>query len=332
MPGRIVDAALLALLGAALPLAGLGIGADLASASSFPGRNGLIVVVKDWYVGGIPAGTRLFAVASDGSNGHWFSRDRHRPSGLPGGACQCRGFAGRWSPDGKRMLFTHLDRLWIADERDLQQNEVVSAGCDISRTDWSPDGSELVGIGDGSSTTEAIEICRLDGYELRPIRRVFYGRNVSLDATPVWSPGAPEVAFVRAASGETGAGHDQLLVVSADGHRRRAIATAASLLGLTWSPDGRRLAFLRCDAGAGTSLSVVDRNGSGLKKIVQLTKRKCIAGDTAWSPDGTRIAFVAGAGSGKGTLKIVAASGGRPNAILRNVDIAPFVSWQPRRP
>jgi hypothetical protein len=62
---------------------------------------------------------------------------------------------------------------------------------------------------------------------------------------------------------------------------------------LEWSPDGRRLAFVRQDARPGRSgLFVVGVGGTGIRKVVPL--RSNVAGTLdllRWSPDGTRLVF-----------------------------------------
>jgi hypothetical protein len=58
-----------------------------------------------------------------------------------------------------------------------------------------------------------------------------------------------------------------------------------------WSPDGRRVAFVRQDAnGRSSSLYVVRRDGGGL---VRLTEGAQVVAMPAWSGDGQRIAFAA---------------------------------------
>src|SRR5262249_15180809 len=58
----------------------------------------------------------------------------------------------------------------------------------------------------------------------------------------------------------------------------------------TWSPDGKRIAFVMSFTGQGTDWHVYLANidGTGLRQLTRTA-----AWDGAWSPDGTTIAFVA---------------------------------------
>jgi len=61
-----------------------------------------------------------------------------------------------------------------------------------------------------------------------------------------------------------------------------------------WSPDGRRLAFIRYSTDRLVKLEanlwVVNLDGSGLKQLTRVKVNQCV-GIPSWSPDGSRIAF-----------------------------------------
>jgi TolB protein len=64
--------------------------------------------------------------------------------------------------------------------------------------------------------------------------------------------------------------------------------------GGAWSPDGRKIAFVRVSERVGTpranrDVYVVNADGSGLRR---LTTHPEYDGDPAWSYDGRRIAFL----------------------------------------
>jgi Tol biopolymer transport system component len=56
----------------------------------------------------------------------------------------------------------------------------------------------------------------------------------------------------------------------------------------SWSPDGGRLAFGLRDAGLSTGLAIVRANGTGLRRLSQLTGPY---GAPAWAPSGRRLLF-----------------------------------------
>ena len=81
-----------------------------------------------------------------------------------------------------------------------------------------------------------------------------------------------------------------------------------------WSPDHRRIAFVRQEPGArGSSLWVVRRDG---RALFRLTRADQVVSMPAWSPDGTTIAYAASPLAG-GSFDIwsVPARGGRPKLV-----------------
>jgi TolB protein len=131
------------------------------------------------------------------------------------------------------------------------------------------------------------------------------------DEHPVWSPDGSKIAFDRVVFARGAAvGQIHVFVVNADGTGLRDVVGKAGLGGLSWSPDGRRLAYRDAEG----AIRTVALDGS----VGPTLYRSDVAHDPAWSPDARRIVFVEDSfnlGS-NGRLLEVAASGGRPKTLL----------------
>jgi Tol biopolymer transport system component len=110
------------------------------------------------------------------------------------------------------------------------------------------------------------------------------------------------------------------LTLTTNGLVQHPLLPARNVAAFTWSPDGRRIAFV--SAGV---VRVMNADGSGVRRL----QAKPLFGDFAWSPDGRRIAFSAAAG---GDIRILVAriDGGAPKVLTSAVPGALLPSWSPR--
>jgi TolB protein len=88
--------------------------------------------------------------------------------------------------------------------------------------------------------------------------------------------------------------------------------TGPEMWGVTWSPDGRRIAFQRGVPGGKVELHVVNADGSG-DRMLGRAKTWCAS---AWSPDGSRLAVASGS-DGRSELLLVNADGGATLTVKR---------------
>jgi Tol biopolymer transport system component len=159
----------------------------------------------------------------------------------------------------------------------------------------SPDGSQVAFSWDGEQPE------RLDIYTQKigdPGLPVRLTRDPRQDIGPAWSPDGKSVAFLR----RQGSGDEILLASPAGAHERKLAdvvyrtvsywgPTGAGRL-LTWSPDGKWLAFATADSQAGTSRLVLLSASDGHTRVLTQPE-PTLMGDfaPAFSPDGLSLAF-----------------------------------------
>jgi TolB protein len=116
-------------------------------------------------------------------------------------------------------------------------------------------------------------------------------------AAPAWSPDGRKLVFaiqVRGSAGlcaRAGACNAELFVINAHGSGLRRLTRNAVPDGdATWSPDGRKIAFLGRRDSTGADVFVINADGSDLRN---LTRKPGNEVGPAWSPDGRAIVFSA---------------------------------------
>ncbi len=237
------------------------------------------------------------------------------------------------SPDRLQVAFIRGDdELWIMDAASAQRRLLARRPPSVpyawsGSPTWSPGGRTLY-LHRVSQTPNEIcgSIFRI-GAQGGGLKRVTAGVvKGSLDTDPAVSPDGRRIA-ISSGDCQPGFGAD-LAVVDTAGRTTRDLRKLGRTPGIqiepTWSPDGKRIAFVVEDVdGSGRSaVHVVNRDGSALRRI---TRWAFDTGDPEWSPDGAAIAF-----TGANGLYVVGPDGAGLTRIpsTKKGDASP--SWLPR--
>jgi len=123
-----------------------------------------------------------------------------------------------------------------------------------------------------------------DGSGVRLLRRGISGVR--------WSPDGRLLAYASSWSSGKHTVHGGVYVMNADGtHPVLIVKTAFTPLLPTWSPDGRRLAFVGCTDGHETcGIWIVNADGRNLHKLALRRVAGQGIASVDWSPTGTQLA------------------------------------------
>jgi len=194
-------------------------------------------------------------------------------------------FAGPWSPDGQRILFTGFGPVnsffasILADGSEQTTLDDIQ-GSDEGFPDWSPDGQKIVFTSRRDGNNE-IYIMNAEG--TNPVRLT---EQPGDDFAPSWSPDGAQIVFVSD-RGQSPGIYD-LYIMNADGSGARRLTNDTAIdYSPDWSPDGKVIAFRSHHDGPG-DIYLINVDGSDL---LNLTDHPSEDWAPSWSPDGSLIAF-----------------------------------------
>lgn len=238
----------------------------------------------------------------------------------------------RWSPDGQYLAFLSGredgkgSQLWLLDRRGGEAQRVTQIRGGIADYVWSPDAKQIAFVVEEETdsiarqdtaekkTPKPIVIDRyhfkqdIAGYlggkrshlvlfDVVSRRTMALTNGLTDDANPAWSPDGQRIAFVRRPTAEpTQESVSHIWVV--DAHARaveRRLTDGLAMDGgrLSWSPDGRWIAFTRGDepkysAYQENRLAIVAADGSAPARVITAAFDRPVS-SPRFAPDGQSI-------------------------------------------
>jgi Tol biopolymer transport system component len=211
-----------------------------------------------------------------------------------------RGSDPDWSPDGGRIAFAASSKIYVVNADGTGQRRLAGNGR-LSSPVWSPDGRKIAFLSTAGTACDFcfhVYVVNADGSGERrlthnPTPGSARSGPILGNFSPAWSPDGQRIAFVQRHFDPTGPDVGWVWVMSADGREQRKLTGETSLAEgrfarLSWSPDGRRLAFTS-DRDGNAEVFTINSEGGGLRR---LTNNPEYDGDAAWSPNGRQLVFV----------------------------------------
>jgi tricorn protease len=222
-----------------------------------------------------------------------------------------------WSPSGSRIAFSSRGQIWVADADGREARSLTRGAAERRDPSWSADEKRILFVGGSPGLAGHLWSVGLDGSEPKRLtaeERAYRHPHSSPDGSRVvfalpdgvwildlktglkkrmigaesteyewtrWSPDGESVAWLSMHSGKT-----SVEAARIDDVKPVTLTSAGAKSGLSWSPDGKRLAYGASSGDAGWKLRVWEPQGgpdAGDKPLAQAGR------NPSWSPDGTMV-------------------------------------------
>jgi len=233
-----------------------------------------------------------------------------------------------WSPDGKQIAFLAQGgnslSIIVADGSHLQNLYNQPGGVSLDEFYWLPDSRQIVFT---TQTCRGNPMKCLNGFKLidsdgNGLRSLYEGENMSLwflsqDGKQVYildsareapyrvnldGSGTAQLATLPPAESQTISpdgtqviylsSEGDLEIMKLDGTERRTLVKQVIIGIISWSPDGKRIAFVSTSQGEEFELYVINTDGSGLANVNAMNHPGYSDATPVWSPDGLHLAFI----------------------------------------
>ena len=257
-----------------------GIPSGISTGPAWSPRGDRLAYTLDWTFDG---SSRLLLVDRDGRHRRLVEKDVSAYQVPP------------WSPDGRQVAYRKdsadgSQSIWVARANGRGRRLVRGRALDYPDSiAWSPDGRRIAFVGEASPAAAgaSIMIGNADGTGPRSIASVVSTYDDASVGNVSWSPSGGAIAYVRWTLNEYGDRiASDLCVADPRGSGSRVLARSEIVDELSWSPDGKWLAFLTDEAapdGSGRSMRIwlVRRDGTGKRPLARVGQE---ASGLAWQP------------------------------------------------
>jgi Tol biopolymer transport system component/DNA-binding winged helix-turn-helix (wHTH) protein len=187
--------------------------------------------------------------------------------------------AGRWSPDGKKVVFLKDgdNTVYLANADGTNE---IALRTFVGNMDWSTDGSQFVYEARTGNHSGQLFL-----YTIKTHQHVPLTDNQSLNADPSFSPDGKQIVFVSDRDKNA-----NIYVMQADGSNLRRLTDEPSFDNFpAFSPDGTQIAFQSNREDERTQVYLKNLNDDTPPRKLTRSDKEMGTYPRCWSPDGTQI-------------------------------------------